>query len=75
MLLCKACSVHKASKDTVCSGCVQMLHERIRHYKKELNEAHATNTVHEKHISRLQTEIKRLHDTFQVVLVSKFCHT
>lgn len=50
--------------------CMQMLHERIRHYKKELHEAHATNVAHEKHIARLQTEIKRLHGTFQVHAVS-----
>ena len=43
-----------------------MLHEKVRLYKKELHEAHATHTVHEKHITRLQSEIKRLHETFQV---------
>lgn len=54
---------------------LQMLHEQIRNYKKELYETHASNTVHEKHIVRLQSEIKRLHEAFQVCNVSHMHHS
>ena len=52
-----------------------MLHEQIRNYKKELYESHASNTVHEKHIGRLQSEIKRLHEAFQVFNAMCLCNS
>ena len=45
---------------------VQMLHEQVRTYKRELYETQASNTAHDRQIVRLQAEVKRLNETLQV---------
>ena len=45
---------------------VQMLHEQVRTYKRELYETQASNTAHDRQTVRLQAEVKRLNETLQV---------
>ena len=45
---------------------LQMLHERVKAYKKRLYEEHAMNLAHERHILRLHDDIKRLQGLVQV---------
>ncbi len=42
-----------------------MLHEQVRIYKRELYEAQASNTAHNRHVVRLQAEAKRMHVALQ----------
>lgn len=42
-----------------------MLHEQVRTYKRELYEAQASNTAHNRHVVRLQAEAKRMHEALQ----------
>jgi len=42
-----------------------MLHEQVRTYKRELHEAQASNTAHNRHVVRLQAEAKRMHEALQ----------
>ncbi len=42
-----------------------MLHEQVRIYKRELYEAQASNTAHNRHVVRLQAEAKRMHEALQ----------
>ena len=44
---------------------LQMLHEQVRTYKRELHETQASNTAHDKQILRLQAEVKKLHGALQ----------
>ena len=44
----------------------QMLHEQIRTYKRDLYDTQASNTAHDRHIMRLQAEMKRMHEALQV---------
>ena len=44
----------------------QMLHEQIRTYKRDLYDTQASNKAHDRHIVRLQAELKRMHEALQV---------
>lgn len=52
-----------------------MLHEQIRTYKRELYETQAANTAHDRHIVRLQGEVKRLHAALQASLQTSSQHS
>ena len=58
-----------------------MLHEQIRTYKRDLYDTQASNTAHDRHIMRLQAEVKRMHEALQVSysyvtrIFSAQCHT
>lgn len=43
-----------------------MLHEQIRAYKRDLYDTQASHTALDRHIVRLQAEVKRMHEALQV---------
>lgn len=72
LLFVPASTVHTALtvqlvqlKLTMCVS-FQMLHEQIRSYKRDLYDTQASNTAHDRHIARLQAEVKRMHEALQV---------
>ena len=52
----------------------QMLHEQVRTYKRDLHDSQASNTARDRHIMRLQAEMKRMHEALQVSSVIALCN-
>ena len=65
-------AVYSMPSEMLC--CLQMLHEQLRTYKRELYETQAANTAHDRRVLRLQGEVKRLHAALQASLQAlSFC--
>ena len=51
-----------------------MLHEQVRTYKRDLHDSQASNTAHDRHIMRLQAEVKRMHEALKVSSMLLLCN-